>query len=775
MQKHIMEFEEIHATDIPLVGGKGANLGEMLNAGINVPPGFVITAQAYADFMESAGLLEEIEELLSDVDFENTEELTERCNEIRKKIEGARIPAKLAKEILEHYRNFMKKYRVEFVAVRSSATAEDLPDASFAGQQETYLYIQDEVDFVNAVKKCWSLLFTPRATYYRQKKGFEHSKVKLAVVVQKMVNATHSGVMFTSEPTTGEKKCIIEAVYGIGEAIVGGKVTPDTYIVDTTSMEIISKEIGNQHLMVVRGENGGTIEVGIDEEQGSYQKIPDEKIIEIAEIGKEIEEHYGKPMDVEWAMEGDVVYIVQARPVTTIKKEEQKKEERQEGKILVRGLPASPGIGAGIVKIVHDLSDLPKVKEGDILVTVMTTPDMVPAMSRARGIVTDEGGMTCHAAIVSRELGIPCIVGTKTATQVLKEGMEVTVDGKLGNVYEGLIAPKEEKAQVVQEAKAFGTALPVTATKILVNIGVPEKAEEYGKLPAQGVGLMRIEFIFTSYIREHPVDLIKRGQGQILVEKLAEGIAKVAKAFYPRPVIVRTSDFKTNEYRGMPNGEKYEPVEDNPMIGWRGCSRYISKEYEEAFRMELRAIAKVRNEMGLKNVHIMLPFVRNTEELVPILRMLEEENLRRGFDFKLYLMAEVPSIIFMADEFCKYCDGFSIGSNDLTQLIMGADRDSDILAKMGYFDERNLAVKRAISHLIKVAHQHGKTVSICGQAPSVYPEFAEFLVEEGIDSISLNPDTVIDTIYTVARAEQRILLRNARKQESQGVGFDLHG
>ncbi|MEM4293355.1 MAG: putative PEP-binding protein, partial [Thermoplasmata archaeon] len=328
---------------------------------------------------------------------------------------------------------------------------------------------------------------------------------------------------------------------------------------------------------------------------------------------------------------------------------------------------------------------------------------------------------------------------------------------------------------VVQEAKAFGTALPVTATKILVNIGVPEKAEEYGKLPAQGVGLMRIEFIFTSYIREHPVDLIKRGQGQILVEKLAEGIAKVAKAFYPRPVIVRTSDFKTNEYRGMPNGEKYEPVEDNPMIGWRGCSRYISKEYEEAFRMELRAIAKVRNEMGLKNVHIMLPFVRNTEELVPILRMLEEENLRRGFDFKLYLMAEVPSIIFMADEFCKYCDGFSIGSNDLTQLIMGADRDSDILAKMGYFDERNLAVKRAISHLIKVAHQHGKTVSICGQAPSVYPEFAEFLVEEGIDSISLNPDTVIDTIYTVARAEQRILLRNARKQESQGVGFDLHG
>ncbi|MCX8173983.1 MAG: phosphoenolpyruvate synthase [Thermoplasmata archaeon] len=775
MQKHIVGFEEIGASDIGLVGGKGANLGEMLNAGINVPPGFIITAQAYADFVDSAGLMDEIEDLLADVDFENTDQLTDRCLQIRAKIENAKIPARMAKEILEHYRSFMKKHRVDFVAVRSSATAEDLPDASFAGQQDTFLYVQDEVEFIKAVKKCWSSLFTPRATYYRQKKGFEHAKVRIAVVVQKMVNATHSGVMFTSEPTTGEKKCIIEAIYGIGEAIVSGRVTPDTYIVDTNSMEILSKEVGIQHIMIVRGENGGTIEVGIDEEQGGFQKIPDEKIIEIAEIGMMIEEHYGKPMDVEWAMEGDEVFIVQARPVTTIKKEEPKKEEVREGKILLRGLPASPGIGAGIVKLVRDAGDLQKVKEGDILVTLMTTPDMVPAMSRAKGIVTDEGGMTCHAAIVSRELGIPCIVGTKTATQVLKDGMEVTVDGKLGNVYEGIMVPKEQKVAVEQASASGGVAVsaPITATKVLVNIGVPEKAEEYSKLPAQGVGLMRIEFIFTSYIKEHPVDLIKRGQGQVLIEKLAEGIAKVGKAFYPRPVIVRTSDFKTNEYRGMPNGEKYEPVEDNPMIGWRGCSRYISKEYEEAFRMELRAIAKVRNEMGLKNVHVMLPFVRNTEELVPILKMLEEENLKRGFDFKLYLMAEVPSIIFMADDFCRYCDGFSIGSNDLTQLIMGADRDSDVLAKMGYFDERNLAVKRAISHLIRVAHQFGKTVSICGQAPSVYPEFAEFLVEEGIDSISLNPDTVVETLKTIARAEQRIILRNARKQQGTGNGYDL--
>ncbi|MGC9060265.1 MAG: phosphoenolpyruvate synthase [Thermoplasmata archaeon] len=767
MAKHIVGFEEIGVKDVSIVGGKGANLGEMLKAGINVPPGFVITGDTYAEFIESAKLMPEIEKELAAVDFENTEQLTEACQRIRTKIESVKIPPKIAREILEHFRNFMHQKGVEFVAVRSSATAEDLPEASFAGQQDTYLYIQDEVEFINAVKKCWSSLFTPRATYYREKKGFKHTQVKLAVVVQKMVNASYSGVMFTSEPVSGEKKCIIEAVYGIGEAIVGGKVTPDTYIVDTETMQILSKEIGEQKIMIVRGENGGTVEVGISPEYMKLQKIPDEKIIEIAEIGKRIEEHYGKPMDVEWAMEEDEVFIVQARPVTTIKKEVEKKQPAGTGesRILVKGLPASPGIGMGVVKLVHGVEDLQKVEEGDIMVTVMTTPDMVPAMSRAKGIVTDEGGMTCHAAIVSRELGIPCIVGTKTATQILKDGMEVTVDGKLGNVYEGIVAPTKEKeaeAKSLSEGVVY-QSLPVTATKVLVNIGVPEKAEEYSKLPAQGVGLMRIEFIFTSYIREHPVDLIKRGQGNVLIDKLAEGIAKVAKAFYPRPVIVRTSDFKTNEYRGMPNGEKYEPVEDNPMIGWRGCSRYISKEYEEAFRMELRAIARVRNELGLKNVHVMLPFVRNTEELVPILKMLEEENLHRGFDFKLYLMAEVPSIIFMADEFCKYCDGFSIGSNDLTQLIMGADRDSEILAKMGYFDERNLAVKRAISHLIRVAHMHGRSVSICGQAPSVYPEFAEFLVEEGIDSISLNPDTVVETLKTIARAEQRILLRKARE------------
>ena len=761
MGKHVVGFEEIDASAIPLVGGKGANLGEMLKAGINVPPGFVITADAYTTFIESTNLMEEILEILADTDFEDTEKFTEACNTIRKKIEEAKIPAKLAREILENYRAFLKEHNVKFVAVRSSATAEDLPEASFAGQQDTYLYISDEVEFINAVKKCWSSLFTPRATYYRQKKGFEHGQVKLAVVVQKMVDASHSGVMFTSDPVTGEKRCIIEAVYGIGEAIVGGMVTPDTYVVDTISGKILSREISEQKMMIVRGKTGGTVEVDVKKDQNA-QKIPDTKILEIAQIGKKIEEHYGKPMDVEWAMEDDVVYIVQARPVTTIKGAGEVEKKVTEGKILLRGLPASPGIGAGVVKLVRELSDLQKVKEGDILVTVMTTPDMVPAMSKVRGIVTDEGGMTCHAAIVSRELGIPCIVGTKTATQVLRDGMEVTVDGKLGNVYEGIAVPKQETKSA--EVQPVAASVPVTATKVLVNIGVPEKAEEYAKLPVQGVGLMRVEFIFTSYIREHPMDLINRGQEQVLVDKLAEGIAKVAKAFYPRPVIVRTSDFKTNEYRGMPNGEKYEPVEDNPMIGWRGCSRYISPAYEKAFRMELRAIAKVRKEMGLKNVWVMLPFVRNTEELVPIIKMMEEEGLKRGFDFKLYLMAEVPSIIFMADEFCKYCDGFSIGSNDLTQLIMGADRDSDILAKMGYFDERNLAVKRAISHLIKVAHQYGRSVSICGQAPSVYPEFAEFLVEEGIDSISLNPDTVIETIKTIARCEQKILLNAARGQ-----------
>jgi pyruvate,water dikinase len=481
--------------------------------------------------------------------------------------------------------------------------------------------------------------------------------------------------------------------------------------------------------------------------------------------------HYNKPMDIEWCIEKGKLFVVQARPITTLSNGEKKEQTAKADEpredltaqrtILAKGLGASPGIAGGVVKIFSEDMCMDVIVEGDVMVTQMTTPDMVPAMTRAAAIVTDEGGMTCHAAIVARELGIPCVVGASDATKVLKEGMKVTVHGQMGVVYEGV----EEKKREEKAAPVAVASVPVTATKIMVNVGVPQKAEEIAQLPVQGVGLMRIEFLFTSYIQEHPCAIIEQGRSEELIDSLANGIAMVGKAFYPRPVVLRTSDFKTNEYRDMKGGSKYEPKESNPMIGWRGCSRYVSESYREAFMCELRAVKKVRDEMGLKNIWVMLPFVRTLDELDKIEKMMNEVGLYRGNDFKLYLMAEVPVIIFMAEEFAERCDGFSIGSNDLTQLTMGADRDSDVLGKMGYFDERNEAIKRAIAHLIRSAHKKGVPVSICGQGPSVYPEFAEFLVREGIDSISLNPDTVLSTIRHVAAAEQRIIMEDIRSRK----------
>ena len=500
-----------------------------------------------------------------------------------------------------------------------------------------------------------------------------------------------------------------------------------------------------------------------------------------------IESHYRRPMDIEWCADLKSLYIVQARPVTTIpagtsmiggsKPPSSDRPASPHGPAssggsseapLVRGFGASPGIAGGTARLLVGAKDMERLVTGEILVTTMTTPDMVPAMTKAAGIVTDEGGMTCHAAIVSRELGVPCVVGTRTATKVIADGDVVTVDGKTGSVYKGLA---HAKAHAPPPAAAGGVAsadhghhnTPVTATKIYVNVGVPEKAEEYARLPVQGVGLLRIEFIFTAHVREHPLALIKAGRGPELVDRLADGLAQVCQAFYPRPVIIRTSDFKTNEYRGMPGGESYEPEEENPMIGWRGCSRYISPVYRPAFLLELEAIHRIRVDQGLKNAHVMLPFVRNTWELEQIAEMLKEKGLKRSRDFQLYLMAEVPSTVLLAREFSKHCDGFSIGSNDLTQLVLGADRDSETLGRMGYFDERDPAVQRAVEMLLEGAHAEGRTVGICGQGPSVYPEFAEFLVRKGIDSISLNADTVIPTIRTIASLEQRLKLDGVRR------------
>jgi len=770
--KRIIDVNELRVTDVPIVGGKGANLGELTSSGFPVPPAFVLTTVSYDYFMTKSKITPRIKAALAKIDPKSDDTLTAASKTIRDLFNTYEIPADLKREIKDNY-DILLGGKKGFVAVRSSATAEDLPDASFAGQQETYLNVGNEKDLYDRVRMCWSSLFTARAIAYREKQGYSHMDVKLAVVVQKMINSEFSGIMFTVDPHNGAKNIIVEAGYGLGEAIVGGEVTPDTYQIEKTGMSITNRHISTQKWKYVRGPDGGVLKQDIPTDKQKAQKIPDSRVLEIAEIGRQVEIHYNKPMDMEWCVEDGRSYLVQARPITAIGSSKQETisqaEAAAEGsEVVLSGLGASPGMASGRVCIYDQSMSLDVIKDGDVLVTKMTMPDMVPAMSRSVAIVTDEGGMTCHAAIISRELGTPCVVGTGEATTTLKNGEIVTVDGSTGSVYRGTVKKKTEAPAAGDSAATATVAVadvsPITGTKVMVNMSMPAKAEEVAKLQCDGVGLLRSEFLFTNYVGEHPCAVIEEGRSQELIDKLADGISKVARAFYPRTIVVRTSDFKTNEYRDMKGGVDFEPNEDNPMIGWRGCSRYISDSYHEAFICELKAIKKVRDELGLKNVNVMLPFVRTIDEVQKITAMMESVGLKRGLDFKLYFMAEIPVNIFMADEFCQYCDAFSIGSNDLTQLTMGCDRDSDILGKMGYFDERNPGVKAAISQLIRTAHKYGKTVSICGQAPSVYPDFCEFLVEQGIDCISLNPDTFVRTKRIIASAEQRVLLKAARAQ-----------
>ena len=785
-EKIILWFEELRKDDVPLVGGKCANLGEMIAAGIPVPPGFAVTATAYKRFITETGIAEKIYSIIEEVvtDKSDPEQYKEASRRVRELIETTPMPDYIKDAIRESYRKLSEKVGATqvFVAVRSSATAEDLPDASFAGQQETYLNVVGEDELVEKVQKCWSSLFTPRAIFYRTQKGFRHEDVLISVGVQKMVNAKAAGVMFTIDPVTGDPtKLVIEGNWGLGESVVSGAVTPDRFIVDKETLRIVDKQIVKKTVEYVKDPvTGKTVHAEVPPERQLEPCLTDEEVTRLAELGKRIEEHYGKPQDVEWAIDRDLpfpenVFIVQSRPETVWSAEARKVEVKAEAPkpsaervVVLKGIAASPGIYAGTAKVALSPDEAKElIKKGDILVTVMTNPDWVPYMRVAGAIVTDEGGVTCHAAIVSRELGIPCIVGTQQATKVMKTGAEYTVDATSGVVYEGevaeLVERAEERAAAVVAAPSYAPV--VTGTKVLMNLGVPEKIDEYKDLPFDGIGLMRVEFIIASYIGEHPNYLLKIGQEQKYIDKMAEGIAKVARAIYPRPVVVRFSDFKTNEYAQLKGGEEYEPHEDNPMLGWRGVSRYISPQFRDAFRLECRAIRKVREEWGLKNVWVMLPFVRTTWEVEECLKLMAEEGLRRSRDFKVWLMAEVPSIIILADEFSKLCDGFSIGSNDLTQLILGTDRDSQILPNIDsrYFDERDPAVKRAIARLIKVAHKHGVTVSICGQAPSVYPEFTEFLVRCGIDSVSVNPDVVVQTRMLIASIEQKILLERLAK------------
>ena len=781
----IIWIEELRAKDTALAGGKGANLGELVSAGVPVPPGFVVTSEAYKRFIESSGLRAKIEKLLEALNVNNTAELERVSNEIRRLIMDTPIPMDIEDAIRRAYRELSKKIGVKdpLVAVRSSAVSEDLPEASFAGQQDTYLNVRGEDSVVERVKACWASVFTPRAIFYRTQMGIDHFRAYMAVVVQKMVNARSAGVMFTLHPATGDRSVVvIESAWGLGEAVAGGKVTPDEFIVDKKTLEIIEKRINPKHIMITYDpESGQNIVVELPKEKALEPSLSDEEAKELAKYGVMIENHYNHPMDIEWAIDKDIpapnnIFIVQARYETVwsrrkpekVKKEEEKPTEGL--KILVTGLPASPGVATGVARVILDphSPEAEEFREGDVLVTRMTDPDWVPLMKKAAAIVTDEGGMTSHAAIVSRELGIPAVVGTGDATTTIRNGMLVTVDGSRGVVYEGkveIVKKKEEATTGAIAPEAMRELYPVTATKIYMNLGQPEAIDKYVDLPFDGIGLMRIEFILSDWIGYHPLYLIAEGKPDFFVNKLAEGIAKVASAIYPRPVVVRFSDFKTNEYRGLRGGEKYEPEERNPMLGWRGVSRYIHPMYEKAFRLEVRAIKKVREEMGLKNVWVMLPFVRTTWEVEKVLGIMNEEDLGRGKDFKVWIMAEVPSVVLLVDEFSKLVDGFSIGSNDLTQLVLGVDRDSQLLAEMGYFDERDPAVLRAIKMLIEGAHRHGRTVSICGQAPSVYPEIVEFLVEAGIDSISVNPDAVIATRRLVASIERKVMLKRLERLE----------
>ncbi|MGP8073066.1 MAG: phosphoenolpyruvate synthase [Thermoplasmata archaeon] len=769
----VMDLADVSDADLALVGGKAGKLGEMVRQGLPVPPGFVLTTEAYRAFVAGTALATDIPTILSTVDAARADSTEAASRKIREAFDRAEFPPELRAQVEAAYARFVTRHNVRFSAVRSSATAEDLEGASFAGLQDTYLNVTGIDQILAATKRCWSSLFTTRVLVYREKKGFDHLQVHLAVLIQKMVDSVVSGILFTRDPNTGENHMIVEAGWGLGEAIVGGEVTPDHYVVDGATLKVVHKQISEQRVRIVRAEGGGNRHEDVPADAQSVQKLSDHRLSRLVSLARVIESHYRRPMDIEWCADAESLYIVQARPVTTIPTSTAPGAERpsnpsggdsSEQAPLVRGFGAAPGIAGGIARILRGAEEMDRIQAGEVLVTTMTTPDMVPAMSRASAIVTDEGGMTCHAAIVSRELGVPCVVGTRDATKKVAEGSEVTVDGKTGSVYAGLRAPKA--VTVVPAASAGGghggEGAPITATKIYVNVGVPEKAEEYSRLPVSGVGLLRIEFIFTAHIREHPLSLIKKGKREELVRRLAEGVGKVCRAFHPRPVIIRTSDFKTNEYRGMPGGEEFEPVEENPMIGWRGCSRYISPVYKPAFLCELEAIQRVRTDMGLKNAMVMLPFVRNTWELEEITEMMRAQGLKRSRDFQLYLMAEVPSTVLLAREFSAHCDGFSIGSNDLTQLILGADRDSETLGRMGYFDERDPAVLNAIRMLISGAHEAGRTVGICGQGPSVYPEFAEFLVKEGIDSISLNADTVLSTMRTIASLEQRMKLHGMR-------------
>ena len=795
--KLILWFDELGIGDVPLVGGKNASLGEMYRnlskKGVRIPNGFAVTAEAYRFLLKEAGIKKDIKRILKDLDTSNIHNLTSKGQQVRQLILNADFPVELEEAIKVAYHKLSRQYFKNVdVAVRSSATAEDLPDASFAGQQQTYLDVRGEKSILESCKKCFASLFTNRAISYREDKGFDHFKVALSIGVQKMVRSdkASSGVMFTLDTESGFKDVVlVTGAYGLGENVVLGAVNPDQFYVFKPTLKkgdypILSKKVGAKKIKMIYSMKNGvasTKNIKTTEKERKSIILKDKEIIKLAKWAVIVEEHYSKkaghhkPMDLEWAKDGrtGLLYIVQARPETVQSQKDLSVLEsyhlQQKGKIITQGLSVGSKIGAGKAHVIKTAKDIHKFKKGEILVTEMTDPDWEPIMKIASGIVTDRGGRTAHAAIISRELGIPAIVGTETGSKDIKSGVPITVScagGETGNVYRGLLKFKVSKVNLKHLKKP--------KTKIMMNLGNPEQAFELASMPHSGIGLARQEFIINSYVRVHPLALLdykklkdkkakkligKLTEGydnkaEYFVDKLSQGIATLAAANYGEDVIVRLSDFKSNEYANLIGGKDYEPVEDNPMIGWRGASRYYSDKYKRAFALECKALKKVRDVMGLTNVKIMVPFCRTVEEGKKVLAEMEKNGLKRGKNkLQVYVMCEIPSNVILADEFSKIFDGFSIGSNDLTQLTLGLDRDSELVSHI--FDERNPAVKKLIALIISKAQKNGKKVGICGDGPSSLPGFAKFLVKCGIDSMSLTPDAIIKTTLNVLKCEEK--------------------
>ena len=756
---YVVKFEDLNKSDIGIAGGKGANLGELTQAGIPVPPGFVVTAETYQKFMEEAGINDKVMDILDKIDINDTKALQAAAEEIKGIINSAPIPDDMILFITEAYNQLCQRVGEDDtdVAIRSSATAEDLPEASFAGQQDTFLHVSGNDEVIEYIRKCWASLFEARAIFYREENDFEHSKVYIAVVVQKMANADKAGVMFTVNPSTGEEIALIEGSWGLGESVVSGDVTPDNYQVDKKNNEIINVTISDKKVMYTNDENGTSVKVDVPEDKRNERVLSDSELIQLTEMGKRVQAHYGEPMDTEWAFERGSLFLLQARPITTLgdaEVDQDSDESSDLGDVLVRGLGASPGMASGKVKIVLDIDELDKIKDGDIMVTTMTTPDMVPAMRRASGIVTDEGGVTCHASIISRELGIPCVVGTGSATTTLEENSGVTLDGKKGLVFEGISETKEEAAPVASNVEA---APIITVTEVKANVSMPEAAEKAAATGADGVGLLRTEHLMlTSGI--HPGKFIADDNEDELIDTIAENVQIVADAFYPKPVWYRTLDAPTDEFITLEGGEN-EPREHNPMLGWRGIRRELDQ--PEILKCEFKAIKKL-HEKGYTNIGIMIPLSQSPAELVQAKALCSEVGLEPHKDVEFGMMVEIPAAAIMIDEYIKVgIDFVSLGTNDLTQYTLAVDRNNEFVAK--HYSEEHPAVMKLIERTIRKCAEAGVKCSICGQAGSV-PHIVEKLVGFGITSVSSNTDAIADVRKTVARAEQKIILDAARKR-----------